>query len=417
MGPHWRHTPEGLVQMVLRVWQRRAFRWPRAWGLSLLCSTMGPLSTGTSPPQTFTEEAAIAFKPVLLLPHGLLVCLAAACLQVATCVGAAIALLHDGGLIHGDLTTSNILLLNAPSPSAPPAPRAPTTSTGVLGPGRVGLGSPPATVAVLIDFGLSFNSTIPEDKAVDLYVLERALLALHSTADFMVRQVRMDWARSSVWNKQYNRVVRSSCSSYEVCCRLQSDLFPSQVYPSFCAVAPARLLRQTYFSVSLSLGSFVCTVLGPDGCHPGQLQTKLQAVERHLQQAGCRYAGRPWGGARQTTVLYRTARAPHRTAPHRTAPPRPAPHRPAPPRTAPPRAAPRRAAPRRAAPHRTAPHRTARHGTARHGTARHGTARHGTARHGTARHGSRHGTARHGTARHGTARHGTALYCTVERHL
>lgn len=33
----------------------------------------------------------------------------------------------------------------------------------------------------MIDFGLAFTSTLPEDKAVDLYVLERALTALHSS--------------------------------------------------------------------------------------------------------------------------------------------------------------------------------------------------------------------------------------------
>jgi TP53 regulating kinase-like protein len=34
---------------------------------------------------------------------------------------------------------------------------------------------------VLIDFGLGSTSTLPEDKAVDLYVLERALLSMHSS--------------------------------------------------------------------------------------------------------------------------------------------------------------------------------------------------------------------------------------------
>ena len=35
---------------------------------------------------------------------------------------------------------------------------------------------------VLIDFGLSFTSTIAEDKGVDLYVLERAFTSAHSAA-------------------------------------------------------------------------------------------------------------------------------------------------------------------------------------------------------------------------------------------
>lgn len=32
----------------------------------------------------------------------------------------------------------------------------------------------------MIDFGLAYNSTIPEDKGVDLYVLERAFASAHA---------------------------------------------------------------------------------------------------------------------------------------------------------------------------------------------------------------------------------------------
>lgn len=64
-------------------------------------------------------------------------------MSVGTQVGKAVAALHDGGLIHGDLTTSNILVRDVDS--------------------RV----------VIIDFGLAQNSIIPEDKGVDLYVLVR----------------------------------------------------------------------------------------------------------------------------------------------------------------------------------------------------------------------------------------------------
>jgi len=39
-------------------------------------------------------------------------------------------------------------------------------------------GWPP--LQVVIDFGLSYNSTIPEDKGVDLYVLERAFASAHA---------------------------------------------------------------------------------------------------------------------------------------------------------------------------------------------------------------------------------------------
>ena len=63
--------------------------------------------------------------------------------SVGAQVGRAVAALHDGGLIHGDLTTSNILVRESDK--------------------RV----------VIIDFGLAQNSIIPEDKGVDLYVLVR----------------------------------------------------------------------------------------------------------------------------------------------------------------------------------------------------------------------------------------------------
>lgn len=68
--------------------------------------------------------------------------------QLCVSVGALIAKLHLNDMIHGDLTSSNILLE----------------------------GKEP----VLIDFGLSSYSGMAEDKAVDLYVLERAILSTHS---------------------------------------------------------------------------------------------------------------------------------------------------------------------------------------------------------------------------------------------
>ncbi len=41
-------------------------------------------------------------------------------------------------------------------------------------------------VQVLIDFGLSYNTTLPEDKAVDLYVLERAFTSAHAACGNLV---------------------------------------------------------------------------------------------------------------------------------------------------------------------------------------------------------------------------------------
>jgi len=73
-------------------------------------------------------------------------------------MGKAIAMMHNGGIVHGDLTTSNFLL----------------RATNEL---------------VMIDFGLSFVSTDAEDLAVDLYVLERAFISTHPGAEALFKKV------------------------------------------------------------------------------------------------------------------------------------------------------------------------------------------------------------------------------------
>lgn len=69
-------------------------------------------------------------------------------------IGKNIAKLHNLNIIHGDLTTSNILLREKE--------------------------------AVMIDFGLAYVSSLIEDKAVDLYVLERAFQSTHPNSDHIV---------------------------------------------------------------------------------------------------------------------------------------------------------------------------------------------------------------------------------------
>ena len=68
--------------------------------------------------------------------------------------------MHDNNIIHGDLTTSNMLLRQSPlRDDANDGDRRPDV--------------------VMIDFGLGYVESVAEDKAVDLYVLERALLSTH----------------------------------------------------------------------------------------------------------------------------------------------------------------------------------------------------------------------------------------------
>ncbi len=78
--------------------------------------------------------------------------------ELAQEVGKAIAIMHDSEIVHGDLTTSNILL------------RSNDRKLDI----------------VLIDFGLGSMKPSIEEKAVDLYVLERAFISTHPGSERLV---------------------------------------------------------------------------------------------------------------------------------------------------------------------------------------------------------------------------------------
>ncbi|KAI3513138.1 hypothetical protein L1887_20464 [Cichorium endivia] len=60
---------------------------------------------------------------------------------------------------------------------------------------------------VLIDFGLSFVSTLPEDKGVDLYVLERAFLSMHSSCGNVMDKILARYRKSSKhWSSTFNKL-------------------------------------------------------------------------------------------------------------------------------------------------------------------------------------------------------------------
>lgn len=76
-------------------------------------------------------------------------------------IGMVVGKLHGVGVIHGDLTTSNMMLR-------------PETYGSILS-GEI----------VLIDFGLATQAVQEEDRAVDLYVLERAFGSTHPKEEGM----------------------------------------------------------------------------------------------------------------------------------------------------------------------------------------------------------------------------------------
>ncbi|KAJ5888549.1 EKC/KEOPS complex subunit [Penicillium taxi] len=76
--------------------------------------------------------------------------------------------LHKAGVVHGDLTTSNLML----RPPAQP-----------LEGNEIQNGASMEGEIVLIDFGLASQSLQDEDRAVDLYVLERAIGSTHPRSE------------------------------------------------------------------------------------------------------------------------------------------------------------------------------------------------------------------------------------------
>lgn len=92
-------------------------------------------------------------------------------------LGRSIAKLHYNGIMHGDLTTSNILLRN----------RKPE-------------------MIVFIDFGLSEGNATVESKGVDLYVLERAVSSTHIGAEFFFDSIMEGYQLHN--KKQYDSVFK-----------------------------------------------------------------------------------------------------------------------------------------------------------------------------------------------------------------
>ncbi|KAL4234058.1 TP53 regulating kinase [Mactra antiquata] len=85
-------------------------------------------------------------------------------------IGKILSKMHCGKVIHGDLTTSNMLLR----------------------------GDPSDLDIVLIDFGLSFSEGLAEDKGVDLYVFERALLSTHPNTEELFKVVIEAYKKENV---------------------------------------------------------------------------------------------------------------------------------------------------------------------------------------------------------------------------
>ncbi|KIW03409.1 Kae1-associated kinase Bud32 [Verruconis gallopava] len=85
-------------------------------------------------------------------------------------VGKTVGKLHEIGVVHGDLTTSNLMVRNEESAEQAAA----QNLRGEI---------------VIIDFGLALQTVQDEDRAVDLYVLERAFGSTHPQAEGLFKEV------------------------------------------------------------------------------------------------------------------------------------------------------------------------------------------------------------------------------------
>ncbi|MBU0957863.1 MAG: Kae1-associated serine/threonine protein kinase [Nanoarchaeota archaeon] len=108
--------------------------------------------------------------------------------KIAQIIGQDIAKLHDSDIIHGDLTTSNMILVNNPidtkstkshNLSLKPSSLNKKSNTIKREGGRVLYGVTENFKIFLIDFGLGYISNKLEDKAVDIHLLKQALEAKH----------------------------------------------------------------------------------------------------------------------------------------------------------------------------------------------------------------------------------------------
>lgn len=152
--------------------------------LDTLCTplqTSSPMQPNSSPTLKRLRSSSPASLPPLLPPL---------VLQLLEGIGEVVGLLHNHGIIHGDLTTSNFLYESTTSKSALDGSSA----------ARDGL--------VIIDFGLITEKITAEDRAVDLYVLFRALNATHPTLESVGEQSILKGYQRTVPPKQATNTLQ-----------------------------------------------------------------------------------------------------------------------------------------------------------------------------------------------------------------
>lgn len=101
--------------------------------------------------------------------------------EVADLIGATVAKMHYNNMVHGDLTTSNFLLVKNEEK------------------GQHDI--------IVIDFGLSHLEATDEDKGVDLYLLERALASSNINSSEFFDDVIKKYTATSKPYQNINKVL------------------------------------------------------------------------------------------------------------------------------------------------------------------------------------------------------------------
>src|SRR3989344_952956 len=97
--------------------------------------------------------------------------------KIAEEIGKNIAILHNNNIIHGDLTTSNMIYSKKK--------------------------------IYFIDFGLGFESNKVEDKAVDLHLIKEALTAKHyKNADKLFSSILKGYKISNTYKETLTRLIK-----------------------------------------------------------------------------------------------------------------------------------------------------------------------------------------------------------------
>ncbi|KAI6808874.1 hypothetical protein KC340_g18290 [Hortaea werneckii] len=111
-------------------------------------------------------------------------------------IGTVVGRLHAAGVVHGDLTTSNLMLRRDGEAGGEGKGDAGAGTEEKEGQGQSRGGGDLEGEVVLIDFGLALQSAADEDRAVDLYVLERAFGSTHPREEHLFPEVITAYQRT-----------------------------------------------------------------------------------------------------------------------------------------------------------------------------------------------------------------------------